>query len=290
MSGPGATLPAPAEGHPVVPVARGGVAAGHRRPAPVVMGVLNVTPDSFSDGGRYADPGRAVARGLEMVAEGAVVVDVGGESTRPGADPVPVEEELARVVPVVEALAPHVRISVDTSKAAVARAAVGAGATIVNDVSATLAGLAGELGVGYVAMHRRGDPRTMQDAPRYDDVVREVRELLEATAAEATAAGAPEVWIDPGIGFGKTVAHNVELLARLDELVATGIPVLVGTSRKSTLGHLLGRSDGLEGPTAPEDRLEGSLATAVWAAHLGAAVVRAHDVAACVQALAVVAP
>jgi dihydropteroate synthase len=254
------------------------------------MGVLNVTPDSFSDGGRYVEHASAVARGRAMALEGAAVVDVGGESTRPGAEAVPTDVELERVVPVVAALAPHVRVSIDTTKPEVARAAVLAGATIVNDVSATLGPLAGELGVGYVAMHRRGDPRTMQDDPRYDDVVAEVRDFLVARASEARRAGSPEVWIDPGIGFGKTLDHNVELLARLDELVGTGFPVLVGTSRKSTLGHLLGRSDGRDGPTPPEDRLEGSLATAVWAAHLGAAVIRAHDVTACVQALAVVAP
>lgn len=257
--------------------------------APAVMGVLNVTPDSFSDGGRYLGTHDAIERGLDMLVEGAAIIDVGGESTRPGADAVPVDVELARVVPVVEALAPHGRVSVDTTKAEVAAAAVAAGATIVNDVSAGLGVLAGELGVGYVAMHRRGMPATMQDDLHYDDVVGEVCAFLVEVASGARAAGAPEVWIDPGIGFSKDLGQNLALLAGLDVLVATGFPVLVGTSRKSTLGTLLARSDGTDAPPPAEDRLEGSVATAVWAAHLGASVVRAHDVAAIVQSLAVVA-
>ncbi|HEX2117644.1 MAG TPA: dihydropteroate synthase, partial [Acidimicrobiales bacterium] len=188
---------------------------------PLVMGVLNVTPDSFSDGGRWLDPGAAVAHGLGMVEEGADVVDVGGESTRPGAEPVPLDEELRRVVPVVEALAPHVRVSIDTRKAEVAEAAIAAGATLVNDVSATLASVAAAAGpgVGWVAMHMQGDPRTMQDDPSYGDVVAEVTAFLVERAA---AAHVDEVWIDPGIGFGKTLEHNLALLARLDTLVATG--------------------------------------------------------------------
>src|SRR5437660_8681479 len=204
----------------------------------LVMGVLNVTPDSFSDGGRWLDPEAAVAHGLALVAEGADVVDVGGESTRPGAEPVPADEELRRVVPVVEVLAPHVRVSVDTRKAVVAGSAIAVGATLVIDVSASLHAVAAAGGVGWVAMHMQGDPRTMQQAPSYDDVVMEVRDFLVARADAAERAGVDEVWIDPGIGFGKTVSHNLTLLKHLRVLADTGRPVLVGTSRKSFLGKL----------------------------------------------------
>jgi dihydropteroate synthase len=243
------------------------------------MGVLNVTPDSFSDGGRYLDPELAVAHGLALVAEGADVVDVGGESTRPGAGPVDEAEERRRVVPVIEALAPSVRVSVDTRSAAVAEAAVAAGATLVNDVSASLWPVAAEVGAGWVAMHMRGEPVTMQEAPRYDDVVAEVGAFLQERAARARAAGVEEVWIDPGIGFGKTLEHNLALLRSLDRLVAGGVPVVVGASRKGSLGQLTGG--------APvDDRLEASVATAVWAVEQGAAMVRVHDVAATVWALA----
>jgi dihydropteroate synthase len=243
----------------------------------LVMGIVNVTPDSFSDGGRHADADAAVAHGLALAAAGADVVDVGGESTRPGATPVEVADELARVVPVVSRLAPHVRVSVDTRKAAVAEAAIAAGATLVNDVSASLWEVAAAGGAGWVAMHMKGEPATMQDDPRYDDVVTEVRSHLVARAEAATAAGVEEVWIDPGIGFGKDLGHNLELLARLDELVACGLPVVVGTSRKGFLGTLTGG--------APvDDRVEASVATAVWALHAGARMVRVHDVAATVAA------
>jgi dihydropteroate synthase len=248
----------------------------------LVMGILNVTPDSFSDGGRWFDREAAVARGLELAAEGADVVDVGGESTRPGADAVDEAEELRRVVPVVEALAAHVRVSVDTTKAGVAEAAIAAGATLVNDVSATLSEVAAAGGAGWVAMHMQGEPRTMQADPRYDDVVAEVTEFLTQRAEQARASGVEEVWIDPGIGFGKTADHNLTLLRHLRTLVATGWPVAIGTSRKSFLGRLTGGADA-------DDRLEGSVATAVWAADQGAAMVRVHDVAATVQAMKVVA-
>jgi dihydropteroate synthase len=258
--------------------------------SPLVMGVLNVTPDSFSDGGRHDDPEQAVAHGRRLAAEGADWVDVGGESTRPGAAPVALDEELRRVLPVVEALAADgLAVSVDTRKPEVARAAVAAGARMVNDVTASLDHVAAELGVAWVAMHAQGDPTTMQDAPRYDDVVAEVGDFLEARAAQAQAAGVPEVWIDPGIGFGKTAAHNLALLAHLDELVATGWPVVVGTSRKAFLGRLLGASDGLDAPVPTDDRLEGSLATATWALASGAGMVRVHDVRATRHAVAVVA-
>ena len=248
----------------------------------LVMGILNVTPDSFSDGGRWFDTERAIERGLAMAAEGADVVDVGGESTRPGAVEVPADVELHRVVPVVTALSPHVRVSVDTTKEVVAEAAVAAGATLINDVSATLWPVAARCGVGWVAMHRAGTPATMQDHPRYDDVVAEVRDLLAERAGQAAAAGVGEIWIDPGIGFGKTIDHNLELLAGLDTLVATGHPVLVGTSRKAFLGVLAAGADGTPAPVS--ERLPGSLATATFAIARGAGMVRVHDVAATVQA------
>ena len=259
----------------------------------LVMGVVNVTPDSFSDGGRFLDHAAAIARGLEIVAEGADVVDVGGESTRPGADPVPADEELRRVLPVVEALAAHVRVSIDTRKAEVAEAAIAAGATLVNDVSASLYDVAasGGEGVGYVAMHMLGDPKTMQADPTYDDVVGEVRDFLVERAAAAAAAGVGEIWIDPGIGFGKTTAHNLSLLKHLDALVETGYPVAVGTSRKRFLGELLAAVDRpVPGGLVPaDDRVEASVATAVWAMVRGARMVRVHDVRATVHAIKVVA-
>ena len=273
-----------------------------RRPTSLVMGVLNVTPDSFSDGGRFDDQDAAIAHGRRMLDEGAAILDVGGESTRPGAEPVGVDEELARVVPVVEVLADlddvvagSVRISIDTRHAEVARGAVAAGASIVNDVSSTLDGVAAELGVGWVAMHMRGDPRTMQHEPSYEDVVGEVRDFLVLRAERAAALGVGEVWIDPGIGFGKTTAHNLAILARLDELVATGWPVVLGVSRKRFLGDLTARSDlravrgtGPPGLTPPDDRREASVAMATWAFHQGVAVVRAHDVRSTLQAARVV--
>jgi dihydropteroate synthase len=255
------------------------------------MGVLNVTSDSFSDGGCYDTFDRAVARGLEMMDEGADVVDVGGESSRPGAEPVPSKVELRRVVPVVEALAPAatargVRISVDTVKPEVAQAAVAAGATLVNDVSASLWEVARAGGAGWVAMHMQGEPRTMQDDPHYSDVVAEVRDFLLERVDVATRAGVTDVWVDPGIGFGKTTAHNLTLLAHLPDLVraadAAGCTgVLVGTSRKRFLGVL--SAGGASAPTPVGDRVEGSLATAAAAMIAGVAMVRVHDVAATVQ-------
>jgi dihydropteroate synthase len=247
------------------------------------MGVLNVTPDSFSDGGRWTDPDAAVAHGMRMVAEGADVIDVGGESTRPGATAVDEAEERRRVVPVVEALVPHVRVSVDTRKAGVAESAIEAGATIVNDVSASLWPVVVAAGpeVGWVAMHMQGEPATMQHGPCYEDVVSEVASFLVERGGDARAAGVDEVWIDPGIGFGKTLDHNLALLAQLHDLVASGLPVLVGASRKGFLGVLAGG--------APhDDRLEGSLSVAVWAAWAGVAMVRVHDVAPTVDALRLV--
>jgi dihydropteroate synthase len=255
------------------------------------MGIVNVTPDSFSDGGLFLDADAAVEHGRALAAEGADILDIGGESTRPGADPVPTDEELRRVVPVVERLAADgaARISIDTTKLDVARAALDAGATVVNDVSAfrfepEIAALVAERGADCCLMHMLGEPRTMQDDPRYDDVVSDVRAFLEERLAAAIAAGVPEerVWLDPGIGFGKTVEHNLELLHRLDEIVAIGRPVVVGTSRKSFLGRLAGGRD--EGR-----RLPGTIATNVLALERGASVFRVHDVAENADALAVAA-
>jgi dihydropteroate synthase len=252
-----------------------------------VMGVVNVTPDSFSDGGRYLDAAAAIAHGRRLIAEGADLLDVGGESTRPGAQPVTPEQEIARVLPVIEALAPERRVSIDTTKIAVARAALDAGATYVNDVSAfrfepDLAGLVADAGVDCCLMHMLGEPRTMQDDPRYDDVVDDVKAHLEERIAFATAEGVAEehIHVDPGIGFGKTAAHNLELLRRLDEIVALGRPVVVGTSRKSFLGRLTGRDD-------PADRLPGTIATNVLALERGARIFRVHDVAPVRDALVV---
>jgi dihydropteroate synthase len=246
------------------------------------MGVLNVTPDSFSDGGQWMDPSMAIAHGRQMIAEGASIVDVGGESTRPGAQPVPEAEELRRVLPVVETLAGEVRVSIDTRKPGVARAAVAAGATILNDVSAALWPVAADTGAAWVAMHMPADPSVMQQHAQYQNVVSEVRDYLVQRAEAARSAGVQEVWIDPGIGFGKTARHNLVLLRHLAALVATGFPVVIGTSRKSFLGSLAPESDGA--PAPPVDRLEGTVATTAWAILQGAQIVRVHDVPPAVQA------
>jgi dihydropteroate synthase len=248
----------------------------------LVMGVLNVTPDSFSDGGRWFDHAAAVEHGRLLVAEGADIVDVGGESTRPGASPVAEDEELRRVLPVVRALAGQVRVSIDTRKRAVAEAAVDAGATIVNDVSADLWPVAAESGAGWIGMHLRGDPATMDSFATYDDVVAEVSGFLQQRAAEARRGGVGEIWIDPGIGFAKTAEQNLAILRRLPDLVATGWPVAVGVSRKRFLGPLSsGRGDQ---PAPVTERDEASLAAAVWAMTQGASLVRVHAVASAVQA------
>jgi len=270
---------------------------GDTRPA--VMGVVNVTPDSFSDGGRWLDPDAAVAHGLALVAAGADLLDVGGESTRPGAAPVGVAEERRRVETVIARLVAvaGVPVSVDTTKAAVARAALDAGARIVNDVSAgrfdaDMLALVADRGAGFVAMHMLGDPRTMQDDPRYGDVVAEVGDFLLERADAARAAGvAPgAIAVDPGIGFGKTTAHNLALLARLDQLVArVGVPVVVGTSRKRFIGRVLAGVAGETGEPRADQRDDGTLATTVWAAECGARVARVHDVRGATQALALIA-
>jgi dihydropteroate synthase len=252
---------------------------------PVVMGVLNVTPDSFSDGGRYRDLEAAVRRARELVAEGAAIVDVGGESTRPRSTPPPVDEELRRVVPVVRAIATEldVVVSVDTSRAEVVAAAVEAGATMINDVrglrdDATLAAVS-RARVGVCVMHMQGEPSTMQDDPRYDDVVAEVRRYLaeRLSACRAAGVGADALAVDPGFGFGKSLGHNLALLESLEEFTRLGVPLLVGLSRKSMIGTLTGRP--------PDDRLAGSVALAAIAASRGAAIVRAHDVAATLDAV-----
>jgi dihydropteroate synthase len=252
-----------------------------------LMGVVNVTPDSFSDGGLYLDPARAIAHGRELEDAGAEILDVGGESTRPGAEEVPAAEELRRVEPVVAGLAGGAaEISVDTSKATVAAAALDAGATIVNDVTAlrgdpTMAALCAEREPTVVLMHMAGSPRTMQRDPQYDDVVAEVGAFLAERMQAAVAAGIAEerIWLDPGIGFGKTAAHNLELLRRLGELRALGRPLVVGTSRKSFIGRVDGSDAG--------ERLGGTIASSVLAAAEGAEVLRVHDVAEVGQAMAV---
>lgn len=250
------------------------------------MGILNVTPDSFSDGGRFWDADAAVAHGLRLFAEGADLIDVGGESTRPGAVPVNEAEEIRRVEPVIRALAGqvHVPLSVDTMKPAVARAALEAGASIVNDVAANRTSpemwdLVAATGAGYVAMHMQGTPQTMQLSPQYGDVVREVREFFADRLDRLEAAGvvAEQVVFDPGIGFGKTLAQNLDLLARLAELNTRARPLLLGISRKSFIGKLLG----LE----PHERIAAGLAGTVWAAGEGVKIFRTHDVAATAQAL-----
>jgi len=248
-----------------------------------IMGILNVTPDSFFDGGRYATTRGAVDHGRRLIRDGAQIVDVGGESTRPGARPVSPSEEIRRVVPVIEALADEGTVSIDTRHAEVARAAVGAGASIINDVSASLWPVAAELGCGWIAMHMQGTPATMQDNPRYDSVVDEVLSSLSRVAADAARAGVAPIWVDPGFGFGKTVEHNARLLANLGQLVVEQpFPVAVGVSRKSFLGALTGRAEAAE-------RLAASLAAALLAAAAGVDVLRVHDVAMTCDALAVTA-
>jgi dihydropteroate synthase len=255
-----------------------------------LMGVINVTPDSFSDGGAFLDADDAIAQGRRLAAEGAELLDIGGESTRPGAEPVDEAEELRRVIPVVEALAAdaHATVSIDTSKLGVARAALDAGAGFVNDVTAfraapELAGLVADRGVECCLMHMLGEPRTMQEAPHYDDVVADVAAFLEERLAFAVGEGVREerILLDPGIGFGKTIDHNLELLRRLGEIAALGRPVVIGTSRKSFLGRITGRD--------VTERVPASVASNVVAYLHGARVFRVHDVAATRDALLVTA-
>ncbi len=247
----------------------------------LIMGVLNVTPDSFSDGGRFLDPGAAVAQAEALVAQGADLIDLGAESSRPGSEPVDETEELRRLMPVIEALAPRVAVplSIDTTKARVAQRALDAGACIVNDISALrfdpdMARVVATTGAGVVLMHMQGTPQTMQRTPQYDDVVSEVRAFLAARMAAAREAGIrpDQILLDPGFGFGKTVTHNLTLLARLDELAALGRPVLAGVSRKAFIGQILAREVG--------DRLMGTAAAVALAVERGARLVRVHDVGA----------
>jgi dihydropteroate synthase len=256
----------------------------------LVMGIVNVTPDSFSDGGMLSDAAAAVKHGLRLLEEGADVVDVGGESTRPGSDPVSAAEELQRVLPVVEGLrreAPEALLSVDTRKADVARAAITAGADVVNDVGAGadpgMFDAVASTGAGLVLVHMRGEPKTMQEDPVYEDVVAEVRAFLGERIEAATAAGIARdrLCADPGIGFGKTTDHNLAVLRSIASFRDLGVPILVGASRKRFLGELSGTDD-------PTDRLDGSVAAAVWCASQGVELVRVHDVGPTVRALRVV--
>jgi dihydropteroate synthase len=259
-----------------------------RLDVPRVMGIVNVTPDSFADGGEHATVEAAIAHGLQLAEEGADILDIGGESTRPGALDVPVDEELRRVIPVIEALARQtpLPLSIDTSKPEVMRAAVAAGAGMVNDVYALrregALEAAAALGVPVVLMHMLGEPRSMQDAPRYDDVVADVHRFLAERifAAEMAGIAKKHIVVDPGFGFGKTIAHNLALLAQLDRFTELGVPVLAGLSRKKTIGELTGRAD-------PHDRIHGSVAAHLIAAQRGAMLLRVHDVAATVDALKV---
>jgi dihydropteroate synthase len=261
-----------------------------RFPRPSVMGVVNVTPDSFSDGGVHLRADDAIAGARRMVADGAAIVDVGGESTRPGSEGVTLDEELRRVLPVLEAVAPELPVSIDTAKAEVARRALALGAELVNDVTALrgdpeLAEAVADSGAYLCLMHMRGDPRTMQLDPRYDDVAAEVAAFLEERLEAAVAAGVAEdrICLDPGIGFGKTVDQNLELVRRLDVLTALGRPVVIGFSRKSTLGRLLGD------PTARTGTTAASVAAAVVAFERGATILRVHDVREHVEALTIAA-
>jgi dihydropteroate synthase len=261
---------------------------GERFPRPSVMGVVNVTPDSFSDGGVNYDPADAIAAARRLAAEGAAIVDVGGESTRPGSEGVPLAEELRRVVPVLEVVAGELPISIDTAKAEVARRALELGAELVNDVTALrgdarMAEVIASTDAYVCLMHMQGEPRTMQVSPSYTDVVSDVAAFLEQRVADAVRAGIPEerICLDPGIGFGKTVDHNFELLRRLGEIAAIGRPVVVGFSRKRSLGRILGDADAVTGPLAA------SIAAAVTAYERGATILRVHDVSEHVQALTV---
>jgi dihydropteroate synthase len=278
-----------ADGGTLRAVSEAGIPIEERWPRPAVMGVLNVTPDSFSDGGRFVSAADAVEQGRRLLEEGAALVDVGGESTRPGAEPVSAEEELRRVEPVLEGLT-GLPLSIDTSKAAVARRALELGVELVNDVTALrgdpeLAGVVADRGAYLCLMHMQGEPRTMQSAPHYDDVTAEVFAFLEERVAHAVESGIPEerICVDPGIGFGKTPDQNLDLIRRLDSLVALGRPVVVGLSRKSTLARVLGDPDGRVGS------LSASLAAAVASFERGAWMIRAHDVLETVEALAVAA-
>lgn len=263
---------------------------------PKVMGIVNVTPDSFSDGGRYFSTDAAIAHGEMLTLKGADIIDVGGESTRPGSQRIDEASELARTIPVVSALAAKgITVSIDTTKAAVALAAVDAGATIINDVSASLYEVAAATGASWIAMHALADSATMQDDPQYDDVVEDIAAFLSLAVRRGQEAGVKQIWVDPGIGFGKTTKHNLEILSNIDRFLDIA-PLLVGASRKSVVGNLHALSDAFLGadrninghslePTPTDDRLEGSVAFALWSVYLGVDMIRVHDVEATVQAL-----
>lgn len=246
-----------------------------------IMGVVNVTPDSFSDGGETFNADDAIRRGLEFASVGVDIVDVGGESTRPGALLIDEAEELRRIIPVVKALSSHVRVSIDTTKSEVAKRAVEVGATLINDISASLHPVAASMGVGWVAMHMQGIPQTMQESPKYDNLLDNVFDFLRDRVSWAQSLGIDEVWIDPGIGFGKTFEDNLDLLAHVDRLMDIGVPVLVGTSRKTFIGKLASAREG--SVSSPRDRLEGSLATVAWCYARGVSAMRVHDVAEVLQ-------
>ncbi len=255
----------------------------------LVMGILNVTPDSFSDGGRYFEPAAAISRAHELVEAGADILDLGGESTRPGSAPVPAAEQVRRLLPVVQALkGSGACLSIDTASAEVAHATLDAGAHIINDVTAlgdpAMAGVVAAAGAGLVLMHMQGTPATMQQAPHYTDVIAEVRDFLAERKGLAMAGGVAVecVALDPGLGFGKTLEHSIRLIARLDEIIALGRPVVMGASRKSFLGRLLGNTD-------PHDRIEAGLAAISIGAFLGARAIRTHDVAATHRAMRIAA-
>jgi len=242
------------------------------------MGILNTTPDSFSDGGSWGTLDRAIHHAEQMLIDGADIIDIGGESSRPGAEPVSLDEELDRTLPVVEALAGRCVMSIDTTKPEVADAAIAAGAHIINDISSSLEDLAATTRAGWIAMHMQGEPRTMQDEPKYDNVVREVSNLLAGAAQRGKDAGVEHLWVDPGVGFGKSTTHNLELLQNLEKLAMVDCKLLVGVSRKRFIGEVHTVSDQTEGNVPAHDRREGSVVAAVWSWLHGAHMVRVHDV------------
>lgn len=263
-----------------MPFDHGGGLQALERPGPLVMGILNTTPDSFSDGGQWGSVDRAVAHAEQMLADGAHIIDIGGESSRPGAEPVSQDEELRRVIPVIEQLAGRCVMSIDTAKADVADAALSAGAHIVNDITASLCEVAGAHRAGWIAMHMSGTPQTMQENPVYDDVVDDVIASLTDYSERGSAAGVTKLWVDPGIGFGKSTNHNLNLLREVKRLTRVGPELVIGVSRKRFVGQLHAISDRIEGreTTPVDDRLEGSVLAAVWSWCKGARTVRTHDV------------
>lgn len=254
--------------------------AALNRPGPLVMGILNATPDSFSDGGQWGTVDRAVAHAEQMILDGAHIIDIGGESSRPGAEPVTQDEELARVIPVIERLAGRCVLSIDTAKPEVADAALKAGVHVVNDITASLEEVAGHHSAGWIAMHMQGDPRTMQENPTYNDIFSDIKESLTDYVARGNRAGVTQIWVDPGIGFGKTINHNLNLLRDVKKMAIVGAELVIGVSRKRFVGEIHALSDHRPPKEVVDvaDRLEGSVLTAVWSWWNGAHIVRAHDV------------